>query len=79
MIENDKNCYLFKQRQTDGARLYKRAYPNESELDPIEKWNTISKLEAGILPKADWLKRCQKWAFKQGWMLESITGEVEAI
>jgi len=53
--------------------------PNTMATNSAAKWNSPIKEEAGYLTKEQWKLRSCKWTFDEGWMLESITGEVEAL
>ena len=78
MIERDTSCYLFKATRDNSKRIYHRTHPDNT-ITGDARWNTPDKNIAGCFTKAQWQERSTKWAFNQGWMLESITGEVEAL
>ena len=78
MIGASDNCYLYKENKTKTSRIYHRILPNNT-VEGDDRWNTQNKFEAGYLTKAQWQQRSTKWSFREGWMLESTTGEVEAL
>lgn len=78
MIEGGTFCYLYKETKDKTKRIYHRTYPDNSK-EGDERWNTPVKEEAGYFTKEQWKQRSTKWTFNQGWMLESINGEVEAL
>lgn len=78
MIERGTSCYLFKSTKDGQNKIYHRTYPDMTSSDH-SRWNTFDKKVAGCFTKAQWQERSTKWAANSGWMLESITGEVEAL
>ncbi len=78
MIEKGTSCYLYKATRDNTKRIYHRTRPDNS-VTGDDRWNTVNKQEAGCFTKQQWQERSTKWAFNQGWMLESINGEVEAL
>lgn len=78
MIEGKTFCYLFKSTKDNSKRIYHRSIPN-NKAEGSSRWNTPIKEEAGYLTKTQWQQRSSKWTFDQGWLLESINGEVEAL
>lgn len=78
MIGKGTSCYLFKAIKDNTKRIYHRTHPDNSIVGD-ERWNTSDKNIAGCFTKEQWQERSTKWAFNQGWMLEAINGEVEAL
>ena len=78
MIEKGTSCYLFKPTKDNTKRIYHRTHPDNT-TEGNDRWNTSDKTIAGCFTKEQWKERSTKWAFNQGWMLESINGEVEAL
>ena len=76
MINRQDCCYLFKSNAKTQARIYHRVFPDNTVTGDA-RWNTPIKEEAGYLSKDKWEKRSLKWEFKEGWILESMTGEKE--
>lgn len=79
LIENSQKCYLYKSSRNQKLKMYHRVKPNIMATNVAAKWNSPIKAEAGYLTKEQWKTRSAKWTFDEGWMLESITGEVEAL
>lgn len=78
MIDQQTPCYLFKSTRDNKKRIYHRTHPNNT-ITGDARWNTPNKEDAGYFTKAQWKERSTKWAFNQGWLLESINGEVEVL
>ena len=78
MIEKGTLCYLFKATKDGSKKIYHRTHP-KNFVQGDERWNTPVKEEAGMFTKEQWKHRSTKWAYNQGWMLESINAEVEAL
>lgn len=78
MIESHTRCYLYKSTRDPNQRIYHRTHPDNTK-DGNARWNTPNRDEAGYLTKMQWQDRSIKWAFSEGWMLESTTGETEAL
>lgn len=79
MIEKTQRCYLYKLTKDQKLRIYHRVAPNMHAVDNNSKWNSTIADDAGMLTKEQWEKRASKWLYNEGWMLESQTGEVEAL
>lgn len=80
MIEPFAPCYLYKaQQRNPNCKIYHRTKAKDNATDANDKWNTKNKEEAGYLTKAQWQERSMKWTYNRGWMLESVTGEMEEL